>query len=150
MSEAQVVPLEPRKTQQSQAPAADNSDMFQGVVAGLPEKPKGLSKEQSDLWDDMGMKLVELGILSEIDLSAFHRWVVTYCEWRKWNRECQKENGRGAIQVFVTGARQMSVEAVLRKQAAEQLAKLENQLGMTVRARQVIKLENPSQGMLDL
>ena len=149
MSEAQIVPLEPRKTQQ--APAADqNADMFQGVVAGMPAKPKGLTKEQTELWDDMGMRLVELGILSEIDMSAFHRWVVMYCEWRKWNRECQKNSGRGAIQVFMTGARQMSVEAVLRKQAAEQLSKLENQLGMTVRARQVIKLENPSQGLLDL
>lgn len=152
-NKAHIVPLEPRenKQQQTQAPAgAHEPDVFQGVVAGMPEKPKGMNKEQSGLWDEMGARLVDLGILSEIDLSIFHRWVVMYSEWRKWNRECQKENGKGAIQVFATGARQMSVEAVLRKQAAEQLNKLENQLGMTVRARQVIKLENPAQGMLDL
>lgn len=152
-NKAHIVPLEPRKSKQQQAQApsgAQEPDVFQGVVAGSPEKPKGLTKEQSTLWDEMGTRLVELGILSEIDLSIFHRWVVMYAEWRKWNRECQKENGGGAIQVFATGARQMSVEAVLRKQAAEQLTKLENQLGMTVRARQVIKLENPAQGLLDL
>ena len=44
----------------------------------------------------------------------------------------------------------MSVEAVLRKQAAELLLKLETQLGLTPRARQVIKLENPNQIGLDL
>ena len=147
--QAAIIPLEQRKQKQATTTPAEN-DIFQGVVAGLPEKPKGLTKEQSDLWHEMGIKLVELGIMSEIDLSVFHRWVVMYCEWRKWNRECQKENGKGAIQVFATGARQMSVEAVLRKQAAEQLAGLEKQLGMTVRARQTIKLENPAQGLLDL
>jgi len=149
---AAVIPLEPKKSSASASGSqpSDAVDLYQGVVAGLPAKPKGLKKEEAELWDDMGAKLVELGIISEIDLSVFHRWCVAYAEWRKWNRECQKENGQGSIQVFATGARQMSVEAVLRKQAAEQLAKLENQLGMTPRARQVIKLENPNQGMLDL
>lgn len=147
---ANVIPLEPKKPAGASGSQQSESDLYQGVVAGLPVKPKGLNKEESALWDEMGVKLVELGIISEIDLSVFHRWCVAYAEWRKWNRECQKENGKGSIQIFATGARQMSVEAVLRKQAAEQLAKLENQLGMTPRARQVIKLENPNQGMLDL
>jgi phage terminase small subunit len=98
----------------------------------------------------MGAKLVELGILSEIDTSVFHRYVVMYCDWQHWNKECQKNRGLASIQQFATGARQMSVEAVLRKQAAEQLGKLEQQLGMTPRARQAIKLENPNQGSLDL
>ena len=149
-TKAKVVPLESKRSTQKTVEQEHINDVFQGVIASLPPKPKGLTKEQSELFDEMGMRLVELGILSEIDLSVFHRWVVMYCEWRKWNRECQKENGQGAIQVFATGARQMSVEAVLRKQAAEQLSRLENQLGMTIRARQVIKLENPAQGLLDL
>jgi P27 family predicted phage terminase small subunit len=109
-----------------------------------------LKKKESELWDEMGQKLADLGILSEIDLSVFHRYVISYIEWQHWNTECQKERGMKSIQVFATGARQMSVEAVLRKQAAELLAKLEQQLGMTPRARQAIKLENPNQGSLDL
>lgn len=150
---ANVVPLESKKSQASvgsDASAAASDDLYQGVTAGLPDKPKGLLKVESELWDSMGAKLVELGILSEIDVSVFHRYVVTYCEWKKWNNECRKDNGKGSIQIFATGARQMSVEAVMRKQAAEQLAKLEQQLGMTPRARQAIKLENPNQGSLDL
>ena len=151
---AAVVPLEPRKTATTQPAAGSQQsggeDLYQGVVSGLPDKPKGLKKKESDFWDDFGQKLVDMGVLSEIDLSVFHRYVVTYCEWQHWNTECQKDRGRKAIQVYSTGAKQMSVEAVLRKQAAEQLLKLEGQLGLTPRARQAIKIENPNQGMLDL
>ena len=151
---AAVVPLEPRKTATTQPAAgsqlAGGEDLYQGVVSGLPDKPKGLKKKESDFWDEFGQKLVDMGVLSEIDLSVFHRYVVTYCEWQHWNTECQKDRGRKAIQVYSTGAKQMSVEAVLRKQAAEQLLKLEGQLGLTPRARQAIKIENPNQGMLDL
>ena len=151
---AAVVQLEPKKpATKSQATGSEQSggdDLYQGVIAGLPAKPKGLSKKESDFWNEFGMKLVEMGLLSEIDLSVFHRYVVTYCEWQRWNAECQKERGMASIQVFATGARQMSVEAVLRKQAAELLLKLETQLGLTPRARQVIKLENPNQIGLDL
>jgi P27 family predicted phage terminase small subunit len=150
---ANVVPLESKKPQTSagsDAGAAASDDLYQGVTAGLPDKPKGLKAPESALWDSMGAKLVELGILSEIDTSVFHRYVVMYCDWQHWNKECQKNRGLASIQQFATGARQMSVEAVLRKQAAEQLGKLEQQLGMTPRARQAIKLENPNQGSLDL
>lgn len=151
-SRATVVPLEPKTVKQQPAAGSQQGveDLYQGVVAGLPDKPKKLKKAESDFWDEMGAKLVDMGILSEIDLSVFHRYVVAYVEWQHWNAECQKERGMKSIQVFATGARQMSVEAVLRKQAAEQLAKLEQQLGLTPRARQAIKLENPNQGSLDL
>ena len=152
---ANVIPLEPKNSMSGAAVAGyqqsgADDDLYQGVVAGLPDQPKGLKAPEKALWDSMGAKLVELGIISEIDLSVFHRYVVTYCEWQHWNSECQKNRGKAAIQIFPTGAKQMSVEAVLRKQAAEQLAKLEQQLGMTPRARQAIKLENPNQGQLDL
>ncbi|MBL4799586.1 MAG: P27 family phage terminase small subunit [Oleispira sp.] len=150
---AQIIPLEPRLSapqNQSSSSAQGDDDLYQGVVAGLPKKPKGLKKPAADLWDSMGQKLVDMGILSEIDLSVFHRYVVSYIEWQHWNTECQKDRGMASITTFATGARQMSVEAILRKQAAEQLAKLEQQLGMTPRARQAIKLENPNQGSLDL
>lgn len=150
---AKVVPLEPKTGNQPSANVGSQQgadDLYQGVVAGLPDKPKKLKKAESDFWDEMGGKLVDMGILAEIDLSVFHRYVVAYVEWQHWNAECQKDRGMKAIQVFPTGARQMSVEAVLRKQAAEQLAKLEQQLGLTPRARQAIKLENPNQGSLDL
>jgi P27 family predicted phage terminase small subunit len=150
---AQIIPLESRSaaSQKTNSGAAQGvDDLYQGVLAGLPNKPRGLKKKESELWDEMGQKLADLGILSEIDLSVFHRYVISYIEWQHWNTECQKERGMKSIQVFATGARQMSVEAVLRKQAAELLAKLEQQLGMTPRARQAIKLENPNQGSLDL
>ena len=151
---AAVVPLEPKKPATTQNAAgsqqAGGEELYQGVVSGLPDKPKGLKAKESQFWDEFGQKLVDMGVLSEIDLSVFHRYVVTYCEWQHWNTECQKNRGAAAIQVYSTGARQMSVEAVLRKQAAEQLLKLEGQLGLTPRARQAIKIENPNQGMLDL
>jgi P27 family predicted phage terminase small subunit len=152
-SRAKVVPLEPKTSAKSATAAGSQQgadDLYQGVVAGFPDKPKGLKKKESELWDTMAQKLVDLGVLSEIDVAVFHRYVVLYVEWQHWNTECQKERGMKSIQVFATGARQMSVEAVLRKQAAEQLAKVEQQLGMTPRARQAIKLENPNQGSLDL
>lgn len=150
---AQIIPLAPKNStphNQSSTDIQSGDDLYQGVVVGLPKKPKGLKKPASDLWDSMGQKLVDMGILSEIDLSVFHRYVVGYIEWQHWNAECQKDRGMASITTFATGARQMSVEAILRKQAAEQLAKLEQQLGMTPRARQAIKLENPNQGSLDL
>lgn len=148
---AQIIPLESRSAASQNTNTGQGvDDLYQGVVAGLPTKPKGLKKKESELWDEMGQKLADLGILSEIDLSVFHRYVISYIEWQHWNTECQKDRGMASIQIFATGARQMSVVAVLRKQAAELLAKLEQQLGMTPRARQAIKLENPNQGSLDL
>ena len=149
---AKIVPLESKTVTRKPTSGSEQGadDLYQGVTVGLPDKPKKLKKAESDFWDEMGGKLVDMGILAEIDLSVFHRYVVSYVEWQHWNAECQKERGMKSIQVFATGARQMSVEAVLRKQAAEQLAKLEMQLGLTPRARQAIKLENPNQGSLDL
>lgn len=151
---AAVVPLEPKKSATTQNAAgsqqAGGEELYQGVVSGLPDKPKGLKAKESQFWDEFGQKLVDMGVLSEVDLSVFHRYVVTYVEWQHWNTKCQKGGGEASIQTFATGARQMSVEAILRKQAAELLLKLEGQLGLTPRARQAIKIENPNQGMLDL
>ncbi|MDO6804079.1 P27 family phage terminase small subunit, partial [Wenyingzhuangia sp. 1_MG-2023] len=131
---ANVIPLETKKIAAS-APSGpqqgDQTDVFQGIVPGLPEKPENLTPEQSDFWDEIGQKLVDSGIISEVDLSAFHRYVVSYCQWRQWNDLCQENFGLGSIQVYSTGAKSLSVQAVLRKQAADELRKLEHQFGLT-------------------
>lgn len=151
-SSARVIPLAPRGSFGSDQSNADQrpDDVFQGVVIGMPPKPDNLRSDESAFWDLMAKKLVDSGVLAEVDLSAFHRYVVSYCEWRRWNDLCQENYGLGAIQTYATGARAMSVEAVLRKQAADELRKLESQFGLTARARQAIKIENPDQGNLDL
>lgn len=146
---ANVIPLE-LKTAAPSGSRQGESDVFHGVVPGLPDKPENLTPEQSLFWDEFGQKLVDSGIIAEVDLSAFHRYVVSYCQWRQWNDLCQENYGLGSIQVYATGAKAMSVEAVLRKQAADELRKLEHQFGLTPRARQAIKIENPDQFGLDL
>jgi P27 family predicted phage terminase small subunit len=150
---AQIIPLESRSaasqnTNSESVPGV--GDVFQGIISGLPDKPDNLKPDESRFWDEIGEKLVASGVLSEVDLSAFHRYVVSYCEWRRWNDLCQENYGLGAIQTYQTGAKALSVEAVLRKQAADELRKLEQQFGLTPRARQAIKIENPDQGTLDL
>lgn len=149
---AKVIQLEARSGAPSENSNLNNStsDVFQGIVSGLPDKPDNLKPDESRFWDEIGEKLVTSGVLSEVDLSAFHRYVVSYCEWRRWNDLCQENYGLGAIQVYQTGAKALSVEAILRKQAADELRKLEQQFGLTARARQAIKVENPDQGTLDL
>ena len=102
---AQIIPLESRSaaSQNTNSGSAQGvDDLYQGVIAGLPQKPKGLKKKESELWDEMGQKLADLGILSEIDLSVFHRYVISYVEWQHWNTECQKNKGLASIQVFAS------------------------------------------------
>ncbi len=146
---AQVIPLgaptQPRDTQQG-----DRGDVFQGVLPGLPDKPDNLEPDEFRFWDEFGLALSDAGILTQLDLSAYHRYVVSYCQWRKWNDLCQEDFGLGSIQTYATGAKSLSVEAVLRKGCADELRKLEHQFGLTPRARQAIKIENPDQFDLDL
>lgn len=146
MTAANVVPLSAAKGAADKGAAQDNG-LFQGVIAGLPDKPAGLKPAQSIFWDTFGKKLVDQGLLAEVDLSAFHRYVVAYCEWQELNLECQE---KGFTQTFVTGAVQIAPWAVLRDRAAGALLRLEKEFGLTPRARQAIKTDNPNQGDLDL
>lgn len=50
------------------------SDLLQpkvAVKAKIPPKPAGLTKVANAVWEDLGPKLVEVGLLSEVDGAAF-------------------------------------------------------------------------------
>ncbi|MCF3128463.1 P27 family phage terminase small subunit [Acinetobacter soli] len=50
------------------------SDLLQpkvAVKAKIPPKPAGLTKVANAVWDELGPKLVEVGLLSEVDGAAF-------------------------------------------------------------------------------
>jgi P27 family predicted phage terminase small subunit len=57
---------------------------------GEPEKPRGLSKQASRIWDAVVPMLARNGILAKIDGPTLERYVTTFALWRIEKRKVER------------------------------------------------------------
>lgn len=129
------------------AGAQSNAEVFQGLQPGLPPMPSELGQIAKNMWAFVGKQLVDLGMISAIDLSVFRRYCETYQHYVDCEREV-REKGQ-----TITTPKGFDVEAPWsynRRNYSNELSKLENNLFLHPRARKAIKLENPQQSELNL
>ena len=111
------------------------------------EPPKDLPEEGKLIWKSLSEEMIRIGLLSEIDLHAFHRYIKYLLEYYEADRLVagkliismgqkflgKDENGKPIMSphTYVTSNPYLTV----RNQAANHLNRLEQQLGLTPAAR---------------
>lgn len=114
--------------------------------AGLPDKPKVMSRVASQEWDRLAPQLDKLGLLTSIDLITFVTYCESYSEYcaakahiKKYGRY-QKVNGLWKRNPAIGDA----------KASAQQMFKFAEGFGLTPssRAKVAAEMKNPAQPVL--
>lgn len=152
MSQAKVVPLNPAgsKTANHQATGyASEADgnLFQGLAIEKPPCPKWLSKSARHHWNYITKELENAGLISKLDQGALAILCTSYARMKEAEEQVAEH---GEFQTFANGVVQLSPYATSFKRHAAMYFKVAGHYGLTLKARQTIKVENPNQGELDL
>lgn len=104
---------------------------------GEPEKPADLSEEAGKVWDRVVPLLLEMRVLGTIDGNL----VVRYCNLTVRLRECDDKVAKVGSVIAVEGKFVVSPWMKLSLQLAQELRRLEGELGMSPSARTRIRVE---------
>jgi P27 family predicted phage terminase small subunit len=140
-----VIPLrDPAK------PAADERrnepSLFQGIVCEKPPCPKWLKGSARAHFYFIVGELERAGLVAKIDQGALAILAVSYARMKEAEEQLALE---GEFQTTPNGYVQLSPYAVAWERHSSKYEKLCVKFGITVRARQSIKVDNPNQGALE-
>ena len=142
-----VIPLREQR-RNSIEPGGGKASLFQGVKVERPPCPEWLSGVAKEHFEFLVDELEKSGLVAKIDMGAL---AIMAEHWRGLV-EAKKQiilDG-GELQETPNGYMQLSPASVLFARHSADYEKLAKQFGVTVRARQSIKIDNPDQGNLDL
>ncbi len=142
-----VVPLREQR-RQSYTPDEGKATLFQGVKVERPTCPAWLSKEAKKHYRFIVDQLEESGLIAKIDMGVLAILATSYAGMKEAEEKIQEEGSE--LQETPNGYMQLSAASISFDRHASRYEKLAKQFGITVRARQSIKIENPDQGSLDL
>lgn len=100
------------------------------------EPPQDLPEEGKAVWKALSQELARIGLLTVVDLEAFYRYVKYLLEYREADKKIAGmlvmpiRNPNGSIKYLM-----QNPYLSIRNQAADRLARLEQQFGMTPSAR---------------
>lgn len=153
MSDAKsnVIPLREQRRAEL-APSEGKASMFQGVKVERPKCDASLSSGAKKHFKFIADQLEESGLIAKIDKGAIELLAVAYDGWMTAQKEIYRLGGiiEAELQETPNGYTQVSALSVLASRYRSDYEKLQKQFGITVRARQSIKIDNPNQGDLDL
>jgi len=145
------LPAKPRKTRTAKGaktPAADKSMelLLQAEpLTAMPAAPERLGTHGLQCWRRIGPLLVELRVLTRLDLEALEALCHQWNDYLTWQLEIQ-ENPDKAIVEYESGARQKSPEATLRDSAYDRWLKLLPRFGLSPEHRRKLKRLKESVG----
>lgn len=145
-SHPNVVPLRPQE-EQRKTDRQDNSALFQGLSQDPPPCPQWLSDDAKKHFKFIVKELKAAGLVVKIDQGVLAILATSYARMKEAEQNVQLH---GEFQTTPNGYEQLSPWAVSFERHAARYEKLAKQFGITVRARQSIKIDNPNQGELDL
>ena len=100
-------------------------------VKGMPKRPTGLSEQAVRIWQSLGPKLHELGLLAEIDASMFAIYCQSCADWLQLTRYLNRLGPLKWYSVTKSGYRRMIPELQVRDRAFQVLLKLGTRFGST-------------------
>jgi P27 family predicted phage terminase small subunit len=119
----------------------------------VPPAPKHLNGEEKKAYKLMGDLLAKAERLKAHHLQILEGFAVFYVQWQYACREISflndVEMGKGFIQKFSTGARNISPEVTLRDNAFDGMLKCSKQFGLDPKSEKDIKAAEDT-GQLDL
>ena len=104
-------------------------------VEGMPKRPTGLSEQAVRIWQSLGPKLHELGLLAEIDASMFAIYCQTCADWLQITRHLNRLGPLKWYSVTKSGYRRMIPELQVRDRAFQVLLKLGTRFGLDPSSR---------------
>ena len=118
------------------------------LLAELPTAPSHFIHAQKLMWKKIGTMLIEAEILKGKHLQILEMFALymDQCTWatKEINRLNKLKRGRGYIQTYVTGARNISPEVTLRDKATREIFICLKRLGLDPKSEKDIK---PGQGV---
>jgi len=156
MNNSNVIPL---KSTGNVASGKDNSrapGLFQGVICETPPCPKWLSADAKAHWRYVTKELLKAGTIAKLDQGALAILCVAFAGMRVAQEQMalladdDEMVCGGEFQKTPNDYIQLSAYAVSYDRHSSKYEKLAKQFGLTVRARENIKFQDPNQGGLDL
>ena len=119
----------------------------------LPTAGKHLNSDEKKAYKFMGELLIKVDRLKAHHLPLLESFAVYHAQWKyacnEINQLNRLEPGKGFIQRFATGARNISPEVTLRDNAFDGMLKCSKQFGLDPKSEKDIKAAEDS-GQLDL
>ena len=103
-----------------------------------PSPPRSLRRQGKSEWRRLTKELTRLGLLTELDLTAFHAYCTAYQTWREAQESLSKE---GMICVTPTGFTRQSPRVRISSDALNEMRRWGQELGLTPAARTRIHVE---------
>lgn len=118
----------------------------------VPAAPAHLSKEAKAGYKMMGNFLAKADRLKDYYLPTLEIWAAAYAQWQYAMNEInalnKTETGKGYIQKFPSGARNLSPEVTLKNDAADTMMKCAKLFGLDPKSEKELKAT--PDGQLDL
>ena len=109
-------------------------------ASGAPRRPTGLSRQAIAVWQSLAPKLTELGLLAEVDASAFAIYCQAYGDWIELTRKLNKLGvGRWYFETE-SGYRQVIPELAVRDKAYQVIQRIGPRFGLDPSSRSGIDL----------
>ena len=122
------------------------------VIACAPPRPEWLSPAAVDEWDRVVPSLLSLGWVHELDQVALASYCEAVADLSRFRKLIAQKNAdqaeSGDVQVFATGAKQISVWRQLANDAEKRANAAGALFGMSPLARRNMKAQAPPQGEL--
>lgn len=122
------------------------------TLTKLPSPPSYLSTSGKRHYKEMGMRLIKIKRLKETFLPALEIYAEAMAQFEFAIREIKSKNrddfGTGYIQVFRTGAANVTAEVSLKNNAEATLLKCFKQFGLDPRSEKELKVSDPAQTSL--
>jgi len=111
------------------------------VKRKMPRRPVGLSSQAVRIWNSLGPQIHELGLLNEIDSSAFGVFCQAYGDWLELTRHLNRLGVLNWYQVTDSGYRQVIPEVGARNTALQTMNKFGSKFGLDPSSRSGFNIE---------
>lgn len=112
-------------------------------VEKIPDPPSWLDYYAKKEWNRVAKKLIDIGLLTEIDLSTFTVYCQRYAEWIRAEQAIMEE---GMTFVTPKGYVQQRPEVAIARDAAKQLRMYAEVLGLAPAARSGLDIKRNDDG----
>lgn len=142
---AQAKPRAAKKSRPTETAETGELLPLADPLSEVPAAPERLGSHGRACWERIGPLLVELRVLTRLDLEALEALCHQWHDYLTWQLAIQRDPERAIVE-YESGARQKSPEATLRDSAYDRWLKLLPRFGLSPEARRKLKRLKESGG----